>query len=169
MPSKMNVNSLSFDKRKDSSGNVMGVPINVQTFQYRRTDDQYINYTTDTTVAYLTMDYTPIYATSKLIVRVTMGTRSQGGSNTYGMAIRLLRDGSVVNTIGATDGWGYTGAFYYKGDTANHHRQLHLRAVVNANSTATTTFAIRTNVSWGPFEYSTNWGLGSIQVMELQQ
>lgn len=168
MPSKMNVNSLSFDKRKDSSGNIMGVPINIQTFQYRRTDDQYIDYTTDTTVANLTMNYTPLYANSKLIVRVTMGTRSNG-TGRVGMAIRLLRDGSVVNTIGATDGWGYSGAFYYKSDTVNHHRQLHLRAVVNANSTATTTFAVRTNVSWGAFEYSTNWGLGTIQVMELQQ
>lgn len=166
MPSKMNVNSVSFDKRKDSSGNIMGVPINIQTFQNRRTDDQYINYTTDTTVAYLSMTYTPLYANSKLIVRVTMGTRSTAGQ---GMAIRLLRDGTVVNTIGATNNWNYTGAFYYKNDTVNHHRQLHLRAVVNANSTAATTFAVQTNVSWGQFEYSTNWGLSTIQVVELQQ
>lgn len=164
----MKATSLSFDKRKDSSGVIMGVPINHQTMQVRRTDDQYINYTTDTTVAYITMTYTPMYANSKLIVRATMGTRSQGGANTIGMAIRLLRDGSVVNTI-AHSNWGYSGAFYYKSDTANHHRQLHLRAVVNANSTAPTTFAIQTNVSWGSIEYSTNWGLGSMQITELQQ
>jgi hypothetical protein len=138
----------------------------MQTMQVRRTDDQYINYTTDSTVAYITMSYTPLYANSKLIVRATMGTRS--ASTGQGMAIRLLRDGSVVNTI-AHSNWGYSGAFYYKNDTVNHHRQLHLRAVLNANSTTATTFAIQTNHSWGPFEYSTNWGLGTIQVTELQQ
>lgn len=167
MPTVMSNTSLSFDKRKNSSGVVMGVPINIQTFQNRRTDDQYINYTTDTTVAYLTMAYTPLYANSKLIVRVTMGTRSNATGQ--GMAIRLLRDGSVVNTIGATNNWNYTGAFYYKNDTVNHHRQLRLMAVVPANSTTSTTFAVQTNVSWGAFEYSTNWGLSTIQVVELQQ
>lgn len=169
MPTKMISNSLSFDKRKDSSGAVMGVPINIQTFQNRRTDDQYINYTTDTTVAYLSMTYTPLYANSKLMVKITMGTRSQGGSNTIGMAIRMLRDGNVVNTIGATNNWNYSGAFYYKNDTVNHHRQLRLTAVVDAVSTNPTTFAVQTNTSWGPFEYSTNWGLSTIQVVEIAQ
>lgn len=162
-------NSMSFDKRLNSSGVVMGVPINIQTYQNRRTDDQYINYTTDTTVAYITMTYTPLYANSKLVVSMTMGCRSQGGSNTIGMAIRMLRDGNIVTTIGATNNWNYTGAFYYKSDTVNHHRQLKVRAVVDAVSTTPTTFALQTNTSWGAFEYSTNWGLSTVTVMELQQ
>jgi hypothetical protein len=109
---------------------------------------------------------TPISATSKLYVELIGNAKFLAGVDVgdNGVAFKIYRDGSPINSTNAGDG------LFYRSDAGaqNHHGPLAISHYVNANSTSTTTFTLFFADFWGGTGYySLVWGTHQFTVMEI--
>ena len=114
----------------------------------------------------LSVSITPISASSKLYVELVGNAKfyqpTDVGDN--GVAFRIYRDGTSINSINAGDG------LYWRSDAAahNHHGLITITHYVDANSTAPTTFTLFYADLWGGTGYySRDWGTHQFTVMEI--
>ena len=109
---------------------------------------------------------TPISATSKLYVELIGNAKFSAGVGVGddGVAFRIYRDGSPINSTNGGDG------LFYRSDASSTamHTPLAISHYVNANSTGTTTFTLFFADFWGGTGfYSLVWGTHQFTVMEI--
>lgn len=117
----------------------------------------------------LAVTITPQYADSKLIVSATFnGKHDNGGSASNGSIYFIYRDGAIISSKNGHQ------FFYSSQDAAwaswNKHRSISIRGVVTAGSTSATTFKIYQKAFQnGNCVINYDWGISTIQVMEIKQ
>jgi hypothetical protein len=113
----------------------------------------------------LSVTITPISASSKLFVQFCFNNKfyTAGRSGDNGVATKIYRDGSAINT--ATND-----TLFYRSDAnaSNNHTMAVINHYVPANSTASTTFTLYFQASWGAGGYiSKDWGTNQFTVWEI--
>lgn len=161
----LNDGILKFDKWKNSANTIThGTIIGHASTTYNTGNDTYTDTNATQANTGVTLTYTPKYANSILMVYGAVGTRSNGAGRN-GAAAGIKRDGTAMPS---SPSWPHH-AFYYHGDTVNHHRKLIMRAFAVSNNTSPTTFTTYVSNDWGAVEISWAWGQHKIEVWEIQQ
>lgn len=108
---------------------------------------------------------TPLYANSKLLVKIEMHTRIAGAE---GVAGGIKRDG--VKLAGQFHGGNTNYDFFYKGEDLNHHYTLHMEVWIDAGSTSATTFRPYA-YGWGTGAWEISYGFGEhkVNIFEIKQ
>jgi hypothetical protein len=128
---------------------------------------------TTTSAAYVTtglsVSITPISASSKLYVEFIGNSKFNGGAGDDGVAFKIYRDGVAINTVKPVSTDGGDSLFYRpESNGNNNHGQLAVSHLVDANSTATTTFTLFFGDQWGGTGVvSRDWGANQFTVMEI--
>lgn len=150
-----------FDQWQSTAGTPRKTVINIQEYLYPSTNDAYTTVAADTDWnTPITITYTPLYATSTLLIEGSCQFRC---SPSYGVVVGIKRDGNKIQ--GSNNRGGLL--FMYKEMTTNHHYQCSVKASVLAGSTAATTFTVFVNPYNGSGDFSAGWGNNSIRVMEV--
>lgn len=110
----------------------------------------------------ISINFTPLQATSKLYIRFVFTLIFSSGTSDGGCMIKLYRDGVPINSANNSDNFAYrstpTGS-YYPGKIIHY---------VNANTTNPTTFEIYQRSFDGEAAAVTGlWGTNSMMIMEI--
>lgn len=113
--------------------------------------------------------FTPIAATSKLLVIAELAVQSNYASTYTGMGTRILRDGTVISYQTNT----HESYYYYASSGSQDLYQRMVKSVmVDATATTATTFKIQLaaygSTSYGRINQGANWA-SSITIWEIAQ
>jgi hypothetical protein len=160
MTSILRVNSI-----QNSSGNTIlnntGSVIRYADVRIPSVNDDYVGIAADTVyVTPVTITYTPLSASSRLVVKGQCQTRVIAA---LGVSGGINRDGVAINGSFQRNSL----SFWYKGDSVNHHYDVHCQTSVIAGSTNPTTFTMFIQPISGSGEFNFGWGNMFIQVWEI--
>ena len=143
--------------------NSTGSIINYADNRIASTNDTYITIAADTVYdTPVSITYTPISASSKLHIKCQCQSRIIAA---LGVSAGIKRDGTA---IGSSFNMSCL-SFLFKGDSVNHHYDVHCKISVSANSTSATTFTMFIQPYGGIGEFNYGWGNMFIQVWEVSQ
>jgi hypothetical protein len=143
--------------------NSTGSIINYADNRIASTNDTYITIADGTVYdTPVSITYSPISATSKLLIKCQCQTRIVAAT---GNSAGIKRDGTAINGSFNRSCL----SFFYKGDSVNHHYDIHCQTSVSADSTSATTFTMFIQPYGGIGEFNYGWGNMFIQVWEISQ
>jgi hypothetical protein len=108
----------------------------------------------------VTITYTPISSTSKLYISCQFQIRIV---NALGCSSGIKRNGTAIGGSFQRTSL----SFVYKGDSVNHHYDIHCQTSVTSGSTSATTFTAFMQPFGGTGEFNYGWGNMFIQVWEI--
>jgi hypothetical protein len=162
MTSILRVNSIQ-NRAGTTILNNTGSVIRYADYRVPSVNDNYVTIASsvvyDTPVA---ITYTPLSASSKLVVKSQCQTRIIAAP---GVSSGIKRDGAFLNGSFQRNSL----SFWYKGDGVNHHYDVHCQTSVIAGSTNPTTFTMFIQPYEGTGEFNFGWGNMFIQVWEIAQ
>ena len=143
--------------------NSTGSIINYADTRIASVNDDYVTIAADTVYdTPVSITYTPISASSKLHIKCQCQSRI---INATGVSSGIKRNGTAINGSSNRSCL----SFFYKGDSVNHHYDIHCQTSVSANSTSATTFTMFIQPLDGTGEFNYGWGNMFIQVWEVSQ
>jgi hypothetical protein len=108
----------------------------------------------------VTITYTPVSSTSKLHIKCQFQIRIIAA---VGCSSGIKRDGTAIGGSFQRSSL----SFVYKGDSVNHHYDIHMQTSVTAGSTSATTFTAFMQPFGGTGEFNFGWGNMFTQVWEI--
>lgn len=164
MTTKLGDGIAYFDNWADAAGVKRKTIVGFGYAKWTSPDDGYVAIANGTTYqSPVSLTYTPKFANSILVIRQVEQIRYVEGQ---GCLMQLFRDGVQVPAYYHMSG---NTAFFYKGDSVNHHWNLRGSITVPANNTNATTFTSKVGSVWGAGEFSRGWGDHSMFLLEVAQ
>lgn len=110
----------------------------------------------------ISINFTPLQATSKLYIRFVFNLLFSSGTSDGGCALKLYRDGVAINSANVADN------FVYRSTPTAMHMPGKIIHYVNANTTNPTTFEIyQRSFDGEAATVSGYWGTNSMMIMEI--
>ena len=154
-------------RRLQSSSLPSGSVLQVKNFEGSNTSGELVTTSTSSwTASGVYIDFTPISASSLIVVRADLQSKNDSGSNTSdGLRMQIMRD--TTNRVGVG---GSADAFFHQSGTSNHNQHFQMSFSVSEN--ASNTNSRRYEVYFRSFGGNAaginyDWGAQSMQVMEI--
>ena len=152
--------------RLQSSSLPSGSVLQVKNFMSSTSGGQLVTTSTSTwTASGVYIDFTPISASSLIVIRADLQSKNDSGNTSDGLRMVIMRD--TTNRVGVGTS---ADAFFHQAGTSNHNQ--HFQMSFSVSETASSTTSRRYEVylrSFGGNSTGINydWGAQSMQVMEI--